>query len=141
MNGGAIPRRHWRSNGNDLLPTGPEALEGSFDAFPSWFLRIECDRCSKLQIVNQADVRFSDRTLRVILDRMRHDGCGGMADADRFRPQAARHMAPGHIPARRGRTRDMAECCSPSDFGAMNYLTGGFIRHASICGEVSEALG
>jgi hypothetical protein len=44
-----IPKRHWRSCGNDPLPTGPEALDEPFNAFPSWFLRIECDRCGKLR--------------------------------------------------------------------------------------------
>ena len=31
--------------GNDPLPS--EALEKPFTAFPSWFLRIECERCGK----------------------------------------------------------------------------------------------
>jgi hypothetical protein len=47
--------------------------------FPSWFLRIECDRCGKVQLVNEAHARWRDRTLRQILTRMRHDGCGGLA--------------------------------------------------------------
>jgi hypothetical protein len=38
------PRRHWRSYGTDPLPTPQEALAQPFAAFPSWFLRIECDR-------------------------------------------------------------------------------------------------
>ena len=37
----ATPARHWRSYGNDPLSTGAEALEEPFNAFPSWFLRIE----------------------------------------------------------------------------------------------------
>ena len=41
------PRRHWRSYGTDPLPTPAEALEEPFAAFPSWFLRITCDRCGK----------------------------------------------------------------------------------------------
>jgi hypothetical protein len=41
------PQRHWRSYGTDLLPTPAEALGEPFSAFPSWFLRIECDRCGK----------------------------------------------------------------------------------------------
>ncbi len=48
------PARHWRSYGDDKLPTGPEALDEPFSAFPSWFLRITCDRCGKLQIINEA---------------------------------------------------------------------------------------
>jgi hypothetical protein len=32
-----IPVRHWRSYGNDPLPTGIEARDEPFAAFPSWF--------------------------------------------------------------------------------------------------------
>ena len=74
------PRRHWRSYGNEPLPTGPEALGEPLAAFPSWFLRIECDRCGKVQMVNEAHAaRWRDRSLRDIIARMRHDGCGGRA--------------------------------------------------------------
>ena len=31
----APPQRHWRSYGNDPLPTGAEALDEPFAAFPS----------------------------------------------------------------------------------------------------------
>jgi hypothetical protein len=41
------PARHWRSYGNDPLPTGAEALDEPFNAFPSWFMRITCDRCGQ----------------------------------------------------------------------------------------------
>jgi hypothetical protein len=54
-------------------------LNEPFSAFPSWFLRITCDRCGKLQIINEAHAAWRDRTLRQILARMRHDGCGGLA--------------------------------------------------------------
>ena len=46
------PQRHWPSYGNDPLPTPAEALAEPFSAFPSWFLRIECDRCGKVQMAN-----------------------------------------------------------------------------------------
>jgi hypothetical protein len=75
----APPARHWRSYGNDKLPTGAEALDEPFSAFPSWFLRITCDRCGKLQIINEAHAAWRDRSLRQILACMRHDGCGGLA--------------------------------------------------------------
>jgi len=42
------------------LPTGADALEGPFAAFPSWFLCIECDRCGKVQMVNR--VHSAERT-------------------------------------------------------------------------------
>ena len=47
-----IPVRHWRSYGNDPLPSGIEARDEPFNAFPSWFLRIECDRCGKVQMID-----------------------------------------------------------------------------------------
>ena len=73
------PRRHWRSYGTDPLPTPAEALEEPFAAFPSWFLRITCDRCGKDRLVSQVHApAWHDRTLRDILARMRHDGCGGL---------------------------------------------------------------
>jgi hypothetical protein len=56
-----------------------EALAAPLSAFPSWFLRIECDRCGKVQMVNEAYARWRDRSLRDIIARMRHDGCGGLA--------------------------------------------------------------
>jgi hypothetical protein len=73
------PQRHWRSYGNEPLPSGAEALDQPLAAFPSWFLRIECDRCGKVQMVDEAHARWRDRSLRAILARMRHDGCGGLA--------------------------------------------------------------
>ena len=42
-----VPARHWRSYGDALLPSGKEALDEPFAAFPSWFLRIECDRAAR----------------------------------------------------------------------------------------------
>ena len=42
-------------------------------------MRIECDRCGKVQTVNQAHSAQAYMAIRVILDRMRHDGCGGLA--------------------------------------------------------------
>jgi len=60
------PRRHWRSYGTGL-PSGAEALDEPFSAFPSWFLRIEYDRCGKVQMFNQAHRRADDRPLRGIL--------------------------------------------------------------------------
>jgi hypothetical protein len=74
-----VPRRHWLSYGTDPLPSGAEALDEPFSAFPSWFLRIECDRCGKVQMVNEAHMRRGAMRIRDILDRMRHDGCGGRA--------------------------------------------------------------
>ena len=49
----AVSQRHWRSYGTGPLRTGQDALREPFHAFPSWFLRVECDRCGKAQKVHQ----------------------------------------------------------------------------------------
>ena len=74
-----IPRRHWRSYGDEPLPTGTEALDEPFRAFPSWFMRITCDRCGKDRMLNEAHMKRSDAPIRDIIAGMRHDGCGGRA--------------------------------------------------------------
>jgi hypothetical protein len=75
------PTRHWRSYGTDPLPTSAEALAEPFAAFPSWFLRIECDRCGKVSMLNEAHTtgRRREMPLRALLARARHEGCGGIA--------------------------------------------------------------
>jgi hypothetical protein len=40
-------------------------------------MRITCDRCGKDRMVNEAHTAQRDLPIRTILDRMRHDGCGG----------------------------------------------------------------
>jgi hypothetical protein len=47
------PRRHWRSDGSEPLPTGAEALDEPFSAFPSWFMRVTCDRCGKDRMISE----------------------------------------------------------------------------------------
>jgi hypothetical protein len=79
MSAKPVPRRHWRSYGSDPLPSGAEALDESLRAFPSWFLRIVCDRCGKERMISETHMPQRDVLIRDILDRMRHDGCGGRA--------------------------------------------------------------
>jgi hypothetical protein len=70
-----IPRRYWRRHGTGPLPSSVEALDEPFNAFPSWFLRITCDRCGKVQDGQRGEARLkrSDMLIRDIIDRMRHD--------------------------------------------------------------------
>ena len=77
----APPERHWRSYGTEPLPLPAEALQQPMRAFPSWFLRITCDRCGKDRMLNEshAPKRQRDMPLRVLIARTRHDGCGGRA--------------------------------------------------------------
>jgi hypothetical protein len=95
--------RHWRSYGIEPLPSRAEALDQPFIAFPSWFLRIECDRCGKVVMINEAHFGNRHARLHAILDRMRHDGCGGRAakaepadrDIGRVQPPGAPDRADG----------------------------------------------
>jgi hypothetical protein len=74
------PARHRRTYGNDSpLLTGAEALQQPLSAFPSWFLRVTCERCGYERMVNEAHAPWRNRSLFDILHRMRHDGCGGLA--------------------------------------------------------------
>jgi hypothetical protein len=73
------PRRHWRSYGNDPLPSGPEALDEPFAAFPSWFMRVTCERCGQERMFNEAHSSQRAMLIRDIIAKMRHDGCGGRA--------------------------------------------------------------
>ena len=52
-----------------------------FRAFQSWFLRIECDRCGKIRMLDEAHAcaALGRLLLRDLLARARHDGCGGRA--------------------------------------------------------------
>ena len=77
MPGRPVPRRHWRCYGDLPLPTGAEALDEPLHAFPSWFLRIVCTRCGKERMISETHMPQGDLLIRDILDRMRHDGCGG----------------------------------------------------------------
>src|SRR5271169_4558621 len=73
------PARHWRSCGDDTLPSGQEALDEPFAAFPSWFMRVTCDRCGKDRMLNEAHTPQRELPIRAIIAKMRHDGCGGRA--------------------------------------------------------------
>ena len=52
-----IPKRHWRSYGDEPLSTAREALDEPLAAFPSWFMRITCDRCGKDKMLNEVQHR------------------------------------------------------------------------------------
>ena len=63
-----------------MLPTGVEALDEPFAAFPSWLLRVTCDRCGEDSMFAETHFAQRDMQLREIIRRMRHDGYGGQAD-------------------------------------------------------------
>jgi hypothetical protein len=49
-------------HGDLALPSGAEALDEPFTAFPSWFLRITCERCGKDRMIKQVHAPQSDLT-------------------------------------------------------------------------------
>ena len=86
-----IPTRHWRTYGDYPLPTGAEALDEPFNAFPSWFLRITCDRCGKVQMVNQVHYARPTMLIREILakgvsSKWGYDDTGGTVGRVDSRP-------------------------------------------------------
>ena len=74
-----VPARHWRSDGDDPLPTGAAALDEPFSAFPSWFRQITCYRCGKDRMLSETYTPQRDMPIREIIKLMRHVGCGGRA--------------------------------------------------------------
>lgn len=54
-------------------------MDEPFAAFPSWLLRITCDRCGKDRMFAETHFARRDMQLRETIKRMRHDGCGGRA--------------------------------------------------------------
>ena len=72
-----VPERHWRSYGDGPLPSGWEALDEPFSAFPLWFMRITCERCGKDRILAETHTPQRDKRIRDIIAKMRHNGCGG----------------------------------------------------------------
>ena len=63
-------------------------------AFPSWFLRIECDRYGKVVMHNEAYMTDRQRgtVLRVLLSRMRHEGCGDRPARAELMAASKRHV-------------------------------------------------
>jgi hypothetical protein len=58
------------------LPSPAEALDEPLRAFPSWFLRIECDRCGAMQTISE---KHGAVTIGEIIGEVNHAGCGGRA--------------------------------------------------------------
>ena len=70
----------WRTY-DDPLPAARDALQMRLRAFPSWFLRIECDRCGMVRMLHQTHVTAVQRNMRLrdLLARAPHAGYGGRA--------------------------------------------------------------
>src|SRR5215472_13351575 len=99
------PQRHWRSYGTDPLPTAAEALQQPFAAFPSWFLKITCDRCGKDRMLDEAHAteRQRDmpmRALRAVEWRLRKSDSHRHHDTVAAEGQAGKQPAMGSASAR-----------------------------------------
>jgi hypothetical protein len=63
-----------RGNG-ERWPTPAEVLAAPLSAFPSWFVRMECERCGRERYVNEVHLpHWHDATLGNIVARMRLSG-------------------------------------------------------------------
>jgi hypothetical protein len=71
----AAPTAPLADYGTEPLPPA-EATQQSFSAFPSWFLRIECDRCGTATLHKESHAPWRDRLLSDVLKQMRHGSCG-----------------------------------------------------------------
>ena len=58
---------------------------------PSWFLWIVCERCGKQWMISETHMAHGEMLIRDIVERMRHDGCGG-------RPQFVKLRQPTSAP-------------------------------------------
>ena len=117
MAGRKPPERYWRSYGDDPLPAGAEAMHEPFAAFPSWLMRIRCDRCGKDRFLVETHFDRRDMLLRDIIQahaprwlwrpgwqgrvvdrhRGRHQPAGAADRADGVRQR--RCPDAGHVPA------------------------------------------
>ena len=118
-----IPVRHCRSYGDAPLPSGQEALDQPFSAFPSWFMRITCDRCGKDRMLNEAHTPQRDLRIRVLLARMRRRG--GTHVEGRSVPQArlGRHRKGGAEPALEVVGGDAARLRAPRSGASVDHDT------------------
>jgi hypothetical protein len=71
----------WRCYGDDPLPSPAEALQAPLRAFPSWYLRIQCDRCGRERYLSERHVTLAGRgdmlVGELVEKKLRHEGCGG----------------------------------------------------------------
>ena len=75
-----VPPRQWRIDSDEPLPPGRQALDQPFSAFPSWLMKVTCDRCGQERIFAEAHAaRQRDMLIRDILAKMRHDNFSGPA--------------------------------------------------------------
>ena len=73
------PQRHWRSYGNDPLPTPAEALDEPFARSRRGSCGSSATAAARCRWSTRATPSGATQTLRTILAQMRHDGCGGLA--------------------------------------------------------------
>ena len=111
-----IPVRHWRSYGNDPLPTGAEALDEPFAAFPSWFLRITCDRCGKVRMINEVHYARPTMPIRDILDRRCATTAAAAGQGRRSCSPASRASAAGQC---------AGSCCATADSSGKRRAAAG----------------
>jgi hypothetical protein len=92
-------------------------LDEPLAAFPSWFMRITCDRCGKDRMLNEVHTPLLQRamTLRDLLTHMRHDGLRAVG-------QGGGNCSPASRPPAAGRCGK--SCCLMADVSPGFVPTG-----------------
>jgi hypothetical protein len=124
-----IPARHWRSYGTEPLPSGAEALGEPFAAFPSWFLRIECDRCGKVRMGVGIIIVAKDQRPGRRLSKLTHVSVECVSVVPIPSQQQRLHVGPVRIRSPIGRTP--VDCCDSPHEGLLDdpVVTAGHVVH------------
>ena len=74
-----VPKRHWRSYGDDQLPTGAEALDEPFARSPRGSCASPATAAARTGWSTRRTPRSATCRSVPSSTEMRHDGCGGRA--------------------------------------------------------------
>jgi hypothetical protein len=73
-----LPESAWaKRDASSPRTLPPRKPRRAVQRLPTWFIRIECGRCGKVRVLNEAHTAQRHTLLRGIIAPMRHDGCGG----------------------------------------------------------------
>ena len=104
-----LPARHWPPTATTTrCRLAPRPWMNPFAAFPSWFLRVTCERCGHERMFSEVHSAQRAMLIRDMIAKLRHDGCGGRTGKaraahrhrGRVQPPGAEDRAAGGLKAR-----------------------------------------
>jgi hypothetical protein len=126
----------WRCYGDDPLPSPAEALQAPLRAFPSWYLRIQCDRCGRERYLSERHVTLAGRG-DVLVGELVEKSCA-------TRAAAGGRSWPNWLPASRDRAagRCGGFCLSrhSDEFGKRGHRVAGRLRCIMMCTHGSSCI-